>query len=532
MNYLRNLKAKAKAQSSVLPSLTDLLGDNDKVLTETEITSRLTTLKDILMFSTTNEKLNELVDNLTIISHNLPLILIKWRRSTQFGQILYILPWRNFIFTDTNGIPIVSILLDILSDMITISPIFIQSIIKNIVLKIFQGEDKEGSQLSYNESQIFQRCHIFLKELVETYPSASLLISNTFKTSFPHYITSTVHCYVAYLTNVIDSIDYLSDTQSILNLIIDKLIWLEMSSQRAAESLAIDGTTDSGTTTTTTTTTMSTTNDNNNANIELAIKCYNIFDTGFDLLLSKLNSILHPDSLTYDSSKAEVTIGSLLYIFTTQVINIDSLINLPFAMVYWSSFSEDLCERTLSKLWYETIKSSEKGSLDSRSVCILASMMVESNYITTDQVVSFLENAVNWSLDYSDCNNDITIDLNYNPDQHKLFYSVTQSIFYLISCKISEFNMIQLKSLRLLNLQGLIGTKLNPLLYCLPTIVEQFVEISRDYQIALCSHVIDKNIRLGLDVSSFFNHSLCYYFPFNSFTFQLASPKFDSILCY
>ncbi|XP_015789361.1 RNA polymerase I-specific transcription initiation factor RRN3 [Tetranychus urticae] len=508
MNYLKTLKAKPKA----LPSLTNILTDDQA--SESDISTRFTQLREIIISNQAN--LPVLIDNLNLISSNLNLILVKWRRSTQLGQILFTIPWRNLVFKDQAGLDLLTCLLDMLSDMIAITPSFIQPIIKNIILKIYLGDisDGTGDKLSSAESHVFQRTHTFMKELVETYPSASQLITGLIGSNFPHYITSTSHGYISYLTNILASIDYLLDTYDILNTVVDKLIWLELSSYKVAGDNKVDNSKA----------------DTSANDVDLSVKCFSLFDIGFDLFLNKVHYLLHPDGHAYDFTKAETAINALEDIFFHQVINIEALINLPFTLVYWSSFSEDLCERTLERLWYNTINYPDKSN--QRTVLLLASMMVEASYIKTDHVLIFLENAINWALGYSESYSDVIIDENFNPNVHSIFYAVTQSIFYLISCKISDFSQIQLKSLRLLNLQSLITAKLNPLLYCLPTIVEQFVAIAKEHQIALCSIVVDRNKRLGLDVSTFFNHSLCYYFPFNSCTFQIASPKFDNILCY
>lgn len=76
--------------------------------------------------------------------------------------------------------------------------------------------------------------------------------------------------------------------------------------------------------------------------------------------------------------------------------------------------------------------------------------------------------------------------------------------------------------LQSLNLPKIISCKLNPLKFCLPSIVENFAAVTRSYQLAYCYTIIENNTRESIPVIGKGGHVLMnpvlnMYFPFDPY---------------
>lgn len=482
----------------------------DKIFTDDvavgDINGRMTALHDGLMARQTN--LNQLLDSLTLCSQNLHLITIKWDKSQHLIKSLAGIQWRDVIYHEELGLTVVCTLLDILNDVIAIAPNTLQFILSGIVIKMWLGDQKslDDEKILSSEGLVFNKIHFFLRDMVDTYPQASRLITTAIKSTFPHHQTATGHSLISYLYNTLVSLEYIIDIHPTLSLIVDKLTWLELSSQSHSIHNQIE------------------TNE-----LELT-KFFNLFDQAFDMFLDTIYDFLHPDGRIITSgelNRSDNFLNAFEAIFLKQIAPIDALVNLSFCLFYAASLSENLCARIIDRIWSDIVKNNSEFA--SRNAFLLASMLVELNSISSDNLMGFIETAIFWAIDYSQAHSNTMIDESYNPNIHSKFYAITQSILYIICCKINCFSETQLKALRLSKLQRLLQSPLNPLMFSLPTIVNEFAEISRHHQIALCSLILERNKRISLDFSSFFNRNLCFYFPFHAHNFIKAGKKFESL---
>ncbi|XP_074601419.1 RNA polymerase I-specific transcription initiation factor RRN3 homolog Tif-IA [Brevipalpus obovatus] len=423
--------------------------------------------------------------------------------------------WSDIIYKEcVDGIDIgnrmQSMLLDVVSEKAALSPMILKNFLTKIVTQLFLGDPKLTGEedISPSEMAIFNKLHYFLKEIIETYPHSSRDLVRATIQRFPHHQTRSGHSLLAYTCNTCILFEYLPVLYQPIAAVIDKLIWLELSSQTIDSSMETD-----------------------DESIKVANKFSIIFDKIFDLLLETIYDMVHPNGrvrASGDLHRSDLFLNIFEKIYLRMIAPVDSLVNLPYCLLYWCSFSEEICTQAIDVIWAKISKIDDQKRA-ARYTFVLASMLVEATYITSEMIMNFIETATTWALEYCDEHSDLIIDQNFDPSNHSKFYAISQSIFYVISCKITTFTEIQLKNLRFLRLQKVLQSPLNPLLFCLTTISDQFAKISHHHEIAMCSFVLERNKRLNYDPSSYFNRSLCYYFPFHSHTFQLSSPKFDSI---
>jgi hypothetical protein len=169
-------------------------------------------------------------------------------------------------------------------------------------------------------------------------------------------------------------------------------------------------------------------------------------------------------------------------------------------MFYVCSFKESLAEDMMDFLWREMVTNpSSSPEMRLKAVYCIASLMARANFVDVDTVVCFLEMSSNWVHSY--------IEANEGQDSEKdspridivkngLFYGVVQSMMHVIMSKHYMFNPQTLNRLKTMNFQRIIMSRLNPLSICSQTCLNTFASLSRHYQLALCSAVIERNRRL------------------------------------
>ena len=158
----------------------------------------------------------------------------------------------------------------------------------------------------------------------------------------------------------------------------------------------------------------------------------------------------------------------------------------------------------------------------------LASFLARANFLDKETVkgqVIHLSDWVHRYLDYQDGSN-----TNADFQKHAPFYSLCQTLFYVFIYHYkylleSNQNIAFVKSL---NFMRIVTSKLNPLKYCLSTIVNLFARITRIYEIVFCYSIIERNNRNTLRELSFedqkvVNNELEMYFPFDPYVLPESS---------
>ena len=81
--------------------------------------------------------------------------------------------------------------------------------------------------------------------------------------------------------------------------------------------------------------------------------------------------------------------------------------------------------------------------------------------------------------------------------KHGPFYSACQAIFYVFAFRHSDLTSSKerMKRLQGLSWQTIITSGLNPLRVCLPGIVKNFSNFAKNYQLAYCTSIIQRNNR-------------------------------------
>jgi RNA polymerase I-specific transcription initiation factor RRN3 len=139
-----------------------------------------------------------------------------------------------------------------------------------------------------------------------------------------------------------------------------------------------------------------------------------------------------------------------------------------------------------------------------RQICCyyIGSFLSRAKYIPLNTCIATLQLIVTWIHNYiNKTGNNFS-----NFDLHRTFYALSQTLFYIIIFRQRQlFQEGQSETLDLIKswkLNEIINSKLNPLLYCLPTVIKKFARITYINQVAYCYSIIDSNNRVSLPTVS------------------------------
>merc|ERR1711994_121955 len=89
-----------------------------------------------------------------------------------------------------------------------------------------------------------------------------------------------------------------------------------------------------------------------------------------------------------------------------------------------------------------------------------------------------------------------------NLKSHGPFYAACQATFYIFAFRHKELTADSggVKFAQSLGVNSIVTSQLNPLRVCLPGVVRNFTSVARNYQLAYCQTVIERNNRINLPV--------------------------------
>ena len=182
----------------------------------------------------------------------------------------------------------------------------------------------------------------------------------------------------------------------------------------------------------------------------------------------------------------------------------------------------------ISRCW-KTFQDPNNAQLLRRSsAAYLASFLARANFLEKNIVKEQIKALSEWVHRYLDFQDGSNTSADFH--KHAPFYSLCQTLFYVFIYHHkylleSNENVTFVKSL---NFMRMITSKLNPLKFCLNTIVNLFARITRMHEVVFCYSIIERNNRHALTELSFGDHKnyhneLEMFFPFDPYVLPESS---------
>jgi len=158
------------------------------------------------------------------------------------------------------------------------------------------------------------------------------------------------------------------------------------------------------------------------------------------------------------------------------------------------------------------------------SVSYLASFLARANYLEKELIAQQLKLMSEWLHRYMKHLDGRNIQQDYR--KHASFYSCCQAMLYVFVYHYQSYVDTSTSKgtafIKSLDFSRIVLSKLNPLRFCLSTVVSVFARITRMYEIVFCYSTIEKNNRRTLTMNkgrdeSVIQSHLEEFFPFDPY---------------
>jgi len=421
-----------------------------------------------------------------------------------------------------------------LMNLVSAHAIYTKHAVRSLVTKFRPVVDEDSvviesksDQFSRKEKIIFSNTHTVIQGLLEVAPFGvkDELIRQTDQ-MFP-YIKSTAHKTACYISNIIYLRSYLPNGKTqILEILMERLVKLDAHVPRdEIEGNLNDGDFDCD---------------------EEAVLTDNQA-MSLDIFMSFLFKLLYEETHRidtaepgkdpiYDSTKAKALFRDMVAIYKSHVLQTFQISHAQFLYFYLAGLNSKLGVQFFDLNW-RIFTNPNSASLDRQTaISYIASFISRANYVNVSMAKGCLEKLVSWIHAYiRNCNVSTSLDFMYTDLKcHGPFYAACQAAFYIFAFRHQELvedpNM--LKFVQALSFNSIVTSHLNPLRVCLPGVVRNFSAIARNYQLAYCQTVIERNNRLNLPVVGSLSSStdqgkpllLDCFFPFDPYLLPQSKP--------
>lgn len=451
------------------------------------------------------------------------------KKNEKLVEILLDLDWSR------KSDPVIHSYCEVMLNLVTAYTFYTKSVIKMIV-QGFTPTLQLDEKINIADMK-FEKLHDLLQRILKLVPSSSMQITPILSDKFP-YMKKSLLVQQCYVKNCLEITKYAETLRKpILNLIISKMIQLDVHCPKTdIEEAQTAAELDEEEKNKSEIFTMETDEPSEENRDETKHPLARTLDTLLEEIYDYINFVCWSEvdgvrtTLDWDATKK--LYKDFLTIFDSVVLPTHASAHVQFVMFYICSFRHQLFEGFVDYLWKRVTNPNEATIVRQVSICYLGSFVCRAAYVNISVVKDLLTLMCNWLHGYM---GNLTGSSKNLPDSnyHGTFYAISQVVFYVIAFRHKE--IVELKDglsfLQSLNLERLVTCSLNPLKVCLPSVVTNFASVARNYQIAYCYTVIEKNNRMRLPIasetgavySSF--STLDTFFPFDPYLLKKSGLK-------
>lgn len=404
----------------------------------------------------------------------------------------------------------VNIVIEFLVELVSAKTYFLKPCV-NSLLKQFLSKSQvcEDELIRLNDK--FRNIHATLEAIVHLIPIANQVIIDNVAILFP-YIGKGLFILETYIVNILQISTYAKDTRyRILSLIIDKLLSIDvriprqnLESNEDEEFLQFEDKIDTS----------------RSNGMRVLTEDIAKLDQLMVIVFTYINSLCHHNG-SLDMNYAELFFKELLLIYDGVILQTQQSTHVQFVLFYTASFHQKFCEEFIGVCW-SILENPNKASITRRAASsYLSSFIARANFVHKPVIKTQIFNLARWIHRYLDIQNSTNIIADFN--KHGPFYGVCQTLLYIFIYhhKIFLQSHADIDFIKSLNFARIITSKLNPLKFCLNTIVSMFARVTRIYEIVFCYSVIERNNRSMLSEFTLTNGGvhkhLEIFFPFDPY---------------
>ncbi|KAF7267870.1 RNA polymerase I-specific transcription initiation factor RRN3 homolog Tif-IA [Rhynchophorus ferrugineus] len=257
-------------------------------------------------------------------------------------------------------------------------------------------------------------------------------------------------------------------------------------------------------------------------------------DTCMDMVLDYILEECNDDQGNLDWSKTKNLYRDLVSVFDKVVLPTYGTHHVQFIMFVLCSLKPALTEAFLNHLWRNVCDLNVPVVLRQAAVSYVASLVARALFVPLSMLKGTLQQMAEWIHSYA-AHQDGLDSVNTDVRVHLVFYSVCQSLFYIVAFRHKDLvaSRKDVAFLQSLQLGKMVTGRLNPLRVCQPAVVKNFAAVTRQYQLAYCYTVIDHNERNNLPTIHqdgkgarlISDNLLTDFFPFDPYILEQSSRK-------
>ncbi|XP_055636384.1 RNA polymerase I-specific transcription initiation factor RRN3 [Toxorhynchites rutilus septentrionalis] len=396
----------------------------------------------------------------------------------------------------------------------------------------FVPKDDERAGWSYGKPgeekvQMFEPIHDLIVRLKNVIPMIFDIILVQMRKSFPYFKKPT-HVVCGYLHNTLWMTEYSPMfTEELLEIIFSRMVVVDVNAPRneiedaeypeddaqmfSMEVKTVDGAEDE-------------------ENTVMKLPLAETLDCCMEMMFEYISKHLSTDS----SNAADRMFRLLLNLFDKQILPTHNTHHVQFLLFYLCSFKPSYVEYFVMYLWKQVGNPNVSTPMRQAAVGYIASILARGKFVQLSLLKTMLQELANWAYKYIQRAD--SMQHNQSLKAHMVFYSVCQTIFYVVAFRSRQLtaNAKNLTFLQTLQLSSIVTCHLNPLRVCLPAVATAFAGVTRAHQLAYCHTILERNARRKL-ATVYKNDAqtpeecLDTFFPFDPYMLKKSGKRIDSI---
>jgi len=415
---------------------------------------------------------------------------------------------------------------DFLANLVTAQGYYTKPVIKMLVSNLMGvanraavAQENQGAvDIVALEKAVFDNTHETLKVILGFTPLAGREATKKYtKECMPYVLSPDTQAHTNYLANLLRMCGYFTGEKVyLLTLVVDRLVQLDahIDKELLEEEEDSDG-------------------DQTKKSPHVVAKAN--LDSGMKALVGHIDKQEDLKSFYFD----------LIKVFESFVLPAHTG-HVQFAAFYVMGKKPALATHFLEFLWSKFQSPNTPSVI--RQVCMsyIASLTSRAMYVSVSMLMASLEKMTSWIHAYIASASTTTGCVAMSGTalaSHGPFYAACQAVFYMFAFRHEELTRSKkhLAFLRSLHFNTIVTSRLNPLFYCMFHVVRNFAAIARNYQLAYCETIIQRNNRICLPVvgsaqaalsarredAASKNNVLDAFFPFDPYRLPLSKGHFQ-----
>ena len=343
-------------------------------------------------------------------------------------------------------------------------------------------ENLKGTNDEISDSSMLDNTHEAFKGMLSVSPVASREeILRLIVQRFPFYKmpTYTQGCYVS---SVLEMSRYIPDSRDqIMRLVMERLIKLDahLSRDYIEEAYRVHS---------------------SGGRLDVTVGSLDMYmGLMFTFIKESTHDTIDTGEQVFNREKAESLVSSLFDIHVSHLLPTFNILHTQFLYMYLASLAPDLSTKFIATNWRVFTDVNQPSIIRQTAMAYIASYLARAKSVSAGLTISYLDKLSSWTVDYVNSrDNSVNGDfIHADISRHGPFYSACQAIFYVFAFRHSDLTNTseRIKKLKSMSWQSIISHNLNPLRVCLPGIVKNFANISKNYQLAYCTAIMQRNNR-------------------------------------